>query len=97
MTRSVHLLPDLYICGFERDLRVMEVWRCCGVEVWRCCSVEVWRCCGVEVWRWWRCCGVEGVTAWSFGWRGEGEENEEKENEMRERLDWEVGIWGWVR
>jgi hypothetical protein len=30
---------------------------------------------------------VEGVTAWRFRWRGEGEENEVKENGMRERSD----------
>jgi hypothetical protein len=30
---------------------------------------------------------VEGVTAWRFGWQGEGEENEEKKNGMRERSD----------
>ena len=44
-----------------------------------------------------RRCGLEGVVAWRFGWQGEGERNKEKENEMRERSDWEVGIWGWVR
>jgi hypothetical protein len=54
-----------------------------------------WRC--MAAWRVLRRCGLEGVVAWRFGWRGEGERNEERENEMRERSDWEVGIWGWVR
>jgi hypothetical protein len=38
--------------------------------------------CGMEVWYWWRHGNVEGVAVWRFGWWGEGERNEERENEM---------------
>jgi hypothetical protein len=53
-------------------------------------------CCGVEGWRWWQRGGLALVVAWrrggrcgvaawkwGYGWRGEGEWNEERENEMR--------------
>ena len=80
-TRSVHLRQDLYICGFERDLRVTEVWRCCGVE-------------GVTVlWRG----GCYGVAAWKVLWRGGLAGRERENEIRRKRMKWErdqTGKWG---